>query len=365
MRLRPLVLPLTLAGALACAHRADPRLVAQPIAGRRWVSTLDVDHPLVGKIWDQRAGRLVDEAALSAAAAEADFLLLGEVHDNVDHHLLQARLVRAVMSAGRRPALAFEMIGVDRQPALDAALARSPRDPDALARAVGWDESGWPEFALYRPIFQAGLDAGVPVLAASLPHETVRNVVKKGAEALDPPLRVRLAKDEPLAPALLESLRAEMRESHCGALPETMLDPLVLAQRAKDAEMSARMESAGERGAILVSGDGHARTDRGVPAYLRADAPGKKVLAVALLEVEEGKTDPASYTEHGEAGPLPYDVAIFTPREDRGDPCEGMRHHRARERNAAAGAGEKTEKKDGATGAPAAVPAPPAAPAPR
>src|SRR5512139_1222712 len=163
-------LALVMAATLACGSRADPRLVAQPIGERTWVSPLHRDHPLVGRIWDPRGGGFVDEGALSAAVAGADFVLLGEVHDNVDHHLLQARLVRAVLSSGRRPALAFEMLTADQQTAVDAALARAPKDPDALAKAVDWKHGRWPPFDEYRPIFAAGLEAGLPVVAANLPR---------------------------------------------------------------------------------------------------------------------------------------------------------------------------------------------------
>lgn len=323
--------------ALACTPRADPRLVAQPVATRTWVSPLHRDHPLVGKIWDVRAAAFSDEAALSAAVAGADVVLLGEIHDNVDHHLLQARLVRAVLASGRRPALAFEMLTTDQQPQMDASLARAPRDPDALAKAVRWKESHWPDFELYRPIFQAGLDAGLPIVAANLPRKVVREVVSKGAKGLDEPLRARLAKDEPLPQDLLEELRTEMRDSHCGELPEVMLDPLVVAQRARDAQMAARLLAAGARGAVLVAGKGHVRTDRGVPAYLRADAPGLRVVAVAFVEVDPDERMPQGHHEEHEKGALPYDFAVFTPGEEREDPCEPLRERsRAREKSAAA-----------------------------
>jgi uncharacterized iron-regulated protein len=356
MRPHGLALLTLLASPLGCAPRADPRLVGQPISSRTWVSTLHRDHPLVGKIWDQRAGRFADEAALGAAVAAADVVLLGEMHDNVDHHLLQARLVRTVMAKGRKPALAFEMLTSDLQPAIDAALATSPRDPGALAKA--WEAGGWPDFDAYRPILQAGLAVGATVLAANLPRKAVREVVSKGAAALDAPLRARLARSEPLPPALVESLRAEMRESHCGELPESMLDPLILAQRARDAEMAVRIEAAGERGAILVAGRGHVRTDRGVPAHVRADAPDRKVVAVAFFEVEADQREPGQYVEHGESGPLPFDFAVFTPAQEREDPCEGLRHgahaRAARER-------QDAKEKRGEDAAPAAPP-PPAIP---
>jgi uncharacterized iron-regulated protein len=325
---------LALLASSACTPRADPRLVAEPIAARRWVSPLHRDHPLVGRIWDARAARFTDEAALSAAVAGADVVLLGEVHDNVDHHLLQARLLRAVLASGRRPALVLEMLTADQQPAVDASLGRAPRDPDALAKAVDWKHSRWPEFSLYRPIFQAALDAGAPIVAGNLPRKVVREVVSKGAAGLAEPLRARLAKDEPLPAEIAEAMRAEMRESHCGELPEVMLDPLVVAQRARDAQMSERLLSAGDRGAVLIAGKGHVRTDRGVPAYVRADAPGRKVVAVGFVEVDPDERTVEGQHDGEEKGPLPYDFAVFTPGEEREDPCEPLRE-RSRHREKA------------------------------
>jgi hypothetical protein len=127
-----------------------------------------------------------------------------------------------------------------------------------------------------------------------------------------------------------------MKESHCGELPDEMVDPMVLGQRARDARMAERMVSAGaERGAVLVTGKGHARTDRGVPALVARDAPGKKVLSIAFYEAQAGQDDPAAYVEEGEKGPLPYDFAVFTAGAAREDPCEGLRKHMDKKKRAA------------------------------
>jgi uncharacterized iron-regulated protein len=348
-----------LALAAACAPRFDPRLVDAPVSGRTWVSETNRSHPLVGRIWDARASRFVEEATLAAELAAADYVALGETHDNPDHHLLQARFVRAIAASGRRPALAFEMLTADQQEKVDAALARAPKDPDALGEAVGWDRSGWPEFAMYRPIFAAGLEAGLPVVAANLPRAVAKAIVVKGREALDEGLRARLARAEPIPDAVLADLREEMNASHCGELPEKMLEPLVLAQRARDARMAERLVTAGAgRGAILVTGNGHARTDRGVPALLAGDAPGSKTVSVAFLEVDPGALEPGDYAEAWGKGPLPFDVAVFTPGTEREDPCAALRKHmesrRAKERDAAGSAG-KSAAPDAANAAPGAA----------
>ncbi len=342
----PSLAVVSLAAALAsgCAPRFDPRLVDVPIAGRSWVSPASVGHPLVGKIWEPRTARFADEAALDRALGAADFVVLGEIHDNPDAHLLQARLLKAVLASGHRPVLAFGMLTTDQQPAVDAAIARAPRDPDELARAVKWSEGRWPDFKVYRPIFAAGLDAGLPIVAANLPRAEMRAIVSKGREGLDPDLAARLARDEPVPPEVERALREEMNEAHCGELPESMLAPLVLAQRARDARMAERMARTGEaRGAVLIAGKGHARDDRGVPAALAKDLPGRKILAVAFVEVEDGETDPAAetYREEGRDGRAPYDFVVFTPRTGRPDPCVAL--HARMEAKRAKDAKEKAQ----------------------
>src|SRR5512133_3700789 len=110
-------LPTALAALAAAAAPWGAQLVKEPRApGRSWESKLHRDHPLAGKIWDVRASRFVDEASLVSALAGARTVLLGEVHDNPDHHVLQARLLRALAGAGRTPKVAFEMLSVEQQP---------------------------------------------------------------------------------------------------------------------------------------------------------------------------------------------------------------------------------------------------------
>ncbi len=339
-----LALLAALSAACASSRKPDPRLVLQPIAGRTWVSKLHRDHPLVGKIWDGRRLRFVDETSLSGALGGADLVLLGEVHDNPDHHILQARLVRTIVASEHRPALALEMLTSDLQAGVDAARTRTPREPENLAEV--WKQGGWPDFDLYRPVLAAGLEVGLPIVAANLPRAEVRALVTRGIDSADPALRRRLEAGPALPPEAIAELRAEMKEAHCGELPDAMLDPLILAQRARDATMSERLaEASRDRGGILITGKGHARA-RDVPAWLAIDAPGRKVVSVAFVEVDPAEKAPADYVDEFGKGAFPYDYAIFTPATQREDPCEKMREH-------------SKARKDSA---PPGAPAPPAAP---
>ncbi len=312
----------TLPAIILLASCAAIRPAAAPPIDVAWTSPLHRDHPLVGRIWDTRAGRFATEAELRAAlvASRQPFLLLGETHDNPDHHVLQARLLQAVLESGRRPSLAFEMLDAEQQPAVSAVLSGPAPSPAALAAAVGWDRSGWPAFSFYEPLFRLGLDAKLLVLAVNLSRQDARAVIRGGEEAVPPPLRELLDRAGPLSPEEERAWRAEMAASHCGHLPEHALGPMVLAQRTRDAHLARALAggSTGD-GAVLITGAEHAREDRGAGAFLPLTGAAwpETVVSVAFREVDaEDRTPPA--------GPLPWDFVVFTPRVDRGDPCAGM-----------------------------------------
>src|SRR5512146_211964 len=93
-----------------------------------WQSQVGRDRPLVGRIWDVERARFVDASSAFDDLATARFVLLGERHDNPDHHALQARVVRELVARGRRPAVAFEMLGTDQADVVTRQVASAPDD---------------------------------------------------------------------------------------------------------------------------------------------------------------------------------------------------------------------------------------------
>jgi uncharacterized iron-regulated protein len=307
----PLILLVALAG---CASPA-----------RRPAVLLSHDHPLAGRIWDVAAARFVDRAALASELARARFVLLGERHDNPEHHRLQAWVVQALGEAGRRPAVGFEMLTLDQADALRTFLAGRPRDGAGLGEAVGWAETGWPEWSMYEPIADAALAADLPILATNLPPAISRDIRRRGVDALDPALVARVGLDRPLPEESRTALAAEIRDSHCGYAPADLLDGMVTAQRARDGQMADALAAGGDRdGAVLIAGSGHVREDWGVPAYLARRVPGAGVATIGFVEVDDRTTEPTAYAAHF-GGRLPFDYVWFTPRLDSEDPCEAFK----------------------------------------
>ena len=292
------------------------------VARSSWQSSVGREHRLVGGIWDAAAGRFVHENVVVARIADARYVLLGEKHDNLDHHALQARLLRALTAAGRRPAVAFEMFTPAQAGALRRYLAAHPREAAGIGEAVNWNSSGWPAWAMYEPIAQAALDAGLTIVAANLDDDRVRAVSRQGVAALDAAFVRRHGLDQPLAADVRAAMAEEIRDSHCGHAPEDRVGAMIGVQRARDAQMAeALLTAPGNDGAVLIAGDGHVRNDYGVPAYVRRIDPGARAVSVAFVEVDAKRANAESYAERF-GGRLPFDYVWFTPAVDDEDPCE-------------------------------------------
>ena len=287
-----------------------------------WKSALGRNHPLTGRIWDVSSARFIDRQNFVSRLARADFVLLGERHDNPDHHLLQAEVIRSVIAVGRRPAVGFEMFGLDDANAIAEHLAAAPNDAAGLGKAVSWNERGWPDWAMYQPIAEAALEAKLRIVPTNLPLATARRMRSAGLAALEPRVIHALGLDQPLSESMAAKLAADIRASHCGYASEDSVKSMLAVQRARDAQMAQSLIAAGDPdGAVLVAGAGHVRSDYGIPVYLSTKAASKHVVSVAFLEVDDQKREPQNYAEPYSNGRLPFDYVWFTPRVDDEDPC--------------------------------------------
>jgi uncharacterized iron-regulated protein len=304
-----------IAGYLACALAG--------CSATPWKAPLGRNHPLTGRIWDVSSDQFIDRETLVERLAGADFVLLGERHDNPDHHMLQSEVLRSLIAVGRRPAVGFEMLGLDDASIIAGYLAAAPKDAAGLGRAVNWNQRGWPDWAMYQPIAEAALQAKLRIVATNLPLTTARKMTRDGLAALEPRVIPELGLDEPPPEPVFASMAADIRNAHCGYAPEKSLKAMVDVQRARDAQMAQSLIAAGDPGgAILVAGAGHVRNDYGIPVYIRAKAPDKRVISISFIEVDKQKTNPQSYTLPYPDGRLPFDYVWFTPRVDDEDPCE-------------------------------------------
>jgi uncharacterized iron-regulated protein len=341
---------LLLAATIALGSTAPARATTIPpeLVVEAW--TRQTTHPLVGRIWIARDDRVIDGPALSRGiivgfpivdaigAKPGQLLLLGEIHDNPEHHLFRAGLIDAVTGPsafGRaaHPAIVAEHIRADQSPALEAfarpSTASANQRAEHLFELLEWQRSGWPDARIFQPLYTAIIEARLPILPGDTPRERIRALARGGITALDwtEAARLGLARDWPAS--LADALATELKGSHCGMLPDAAIPGMSFAQRFRDAHLADAMLTAADRhdGAILLAGNGHIRTDRGVPWYLRIRETSRPILSIMLAEVEDGSTAPSAYAPRDPAGNPAIDVIVFTPRAKREDPCEKMREH--------------------------------------
>lgn len=302
--MRPVVLALT------CLVALSPALAQElPLA----------DHQLVDVIVEVESGRPVERAELEARLARADFVLLGEKHDNVRHHAIQAELVEALGRQGRLEAVAFEMLPTDRQTALVEHLAAGGTVA-AMATALGWADLGWGPWSWYGPIADAGHRHGALLVAANLSDDETARVYREGLAVLDPRLRQRTGLDEELGGDEQAARERAMVAAHCGHELGAAAARMVDVQRARDARMAERLALlAGNGQGVLVTGNAHAATDVGVPVTLRRLRPAADVVSIGLVEVEPDWTEVPT-------GEWPHDYVWLTPRahDVDHDYCDGL-----------------------------------------
>ncbi|RYY87508.1 MAG: hypothetical protein EOO24_34760 [Comamonadaceae bacterium] len=185
---------------------------------------------------------------------QADVVLLGEVHDDAAHQRTHRDVVRDLAARGRLAAVAIEMA---EDGTSTAALPRDAGE-DAVRKALGWNDEGWP-WAAYAPAVMEAVRAGVPVLGANLPRGRTRSAM--GDAALD----------ARLDPQALGRQREAIRAGHCDLLPEGQLGPMARVQVARDVAMARVIEGALVTGktVVLLAGGGHVDPQLGVPRHLR------------------------------------------------------------------------------------------------
>ena len=252
------------------------------------------------------AGEIAFDALGSPASfAGADVVVLGEIHDNPSHHAHQARAVATL----RPKALVFEMLTADQAARMPSPLP----DAAALAASLHWDAQGWPDFALYYPIFTAAPLARV--YGAEIPRDIARKAFDTGIAAQFGPEAEAYGLTTPLDPADQSAREADQMEAHCNALPPDLLPGMGAVQRLRDAALArAVVQALADTGGpvAVITGNGHARRDQGLGLPLARVAPETRVLTLAQFE-QSAPENP------------PYDLWLVTPAAPREDPCAAFK----------------------------------------
>ena len=235
-------------------------------------------EPAAWTALDGERPRVAAATALLDDMAQRNVVLLGETHDEMDHHRWQLQTLAALHA--RRPdmVIGFEMFPRRVQPVLDRWVAGELTVAEFLDQAE-W-ESNWNMPAeLYLPLFQFARINRIPLLALNIERQLSRAISEKGWDAVAEAEREGVGRPAPPVEAYREQLFAVYREHPPlrgrGSKPkknDSAFRFFVESQTAWDramAEALARRALAGRPLVAGVMGSGHLRFGHGVPHQLR------------------------------------------------------------------------------------------------
>lgn len=237
---------------------------------------------------------------LLRAAAGADVVLFGELHNHPIAHWLQLELVRSLVKQNRAVVLGFEQFETDQQEFLDAVM-NGTLPLDSLPRRT----RVWPNYAIdYKHILAFALEKGVPLVATNCPRAYASRTYREGPEVLPtlPDTSRALLAPVPFEIDYTQSQYQEMMTMMAGhgETPDTVTGRrFVAAQALKDATMAHRiMQNLPTRGTFVhLNGSFHSDYFQGIQWYLKKTRPGLRVVTIGFVEGPDA-TAPADDTRN-------------------------------------------------------------------
>jgi len=243
------------------------------------------------------SGRIAAQEIL-ARAASAQVALLGESHDNADHHRWELHTAAALHALRPKLVLGFEMFPRRVQAALDRWVAGELTEEEFL-KASDWSQVWGYDAAFYLPLFHFARLNRIPMIALNVERELVRAVGAKGLAAVPPQQREGVSDPaEPGEAYLARLFEAYAQHPEKKASAPARSDPefrrFVEAQLVWDRAMAQALAAAAARDpdalVVGVMGARHIAHGGGVPHQLES-LEIKRVVSLLPWDHEAGCDD--------------------------------------------------------------------------
>lgn len=248
-----------------------------------------------GSIVSMETGKPVLFERMIQEMKPVPFVYLGETHNSLPMHQLQARIIRALYEQDRGLAVGLEMYPVTAQEPLSK-WSRGLLTEDEFLREGRWYTTWNQNFAFYRPVFDFVKAEAIPLYALNAPREIITKIRMAGWDALTDEEKAVVPKpdltneDHRLLMRTIFSAE-EMPAAMKGAGMEMMFEGLYRGQAAWDTVMAfntVKAHGRDGRKVVVLVGSGHLLYNLGL--NLRAGQmsrlAGKTVIAV---EIPKGK----------------------------------------------------------------------------
>lgn len=266
-----------------------------------------------GRIWSMADQAYISEQAFYQRIMQADILWLGETHDNLEHHAIQAEVIDRLAKEKAVASVMFEMMNSDQQTKLDKL---KPASADEVFSETQWAERGW-RVEDYLVVVDAVVKNKLPMIAGNISRLQATMAWQEGPDAVlgDAALTRYLGHEDD--PAVSGWLVARMLEAHCTSeVDGRIATGMLRAQRTRDAHMAQRIAES-PKPVIAVVGRIHARYDVGAPRFLS----GYRQISIGLMPIDKDLSRIDEYLDKALDTQPPFDYVWFTEADAPREPC--------------------------------------------
>jgi uncharacterized iron-regulated protein len=275
--------------------------------------TLDV---AVDGLFSAESGKALPFAKMIQEMKTSRIVYVGETHNSLPIHDLQARIVEALYEQDRSLCIGLEMFPVTVQDVLTK-WSLGYMTEEEFVREAQWYINWNFNFAFYRRVFLFAKENKIPIMALNAPREIITKIRMQGWDALSDADKAIVPKPDLTHPEHRQLIRAifegmDIPHQMRGAGLDMMFEGLYRSQSAWDHVMAANAVkdvNREQRKMVVLVGSGHLIYNLGINmrAYQASKLPFKTVISVF---VPKGKP---SFTVARSLG----DYLFGIPEEDR------------------------------------------------
>jgi len=249
-----------------------------------------------GMIFSAKNGRPIPFAQMIQEMSESRLVYVGETHNSLPMHQIQARIIQALYEQDRNLSVGMEMYPVTQQEVLNK-WSLGILSEDEFIREGQWYVNWNFHFGFYEDIFKFTKEKSIPLYALNVPREVISKVRMKGWEALS-------AEEKEMAPepdltqqdhrTLIRTIfeSADLPPQMKGKGLELAFEGLYRAQATWDETMAFHALQVLEKEEVrivILAGSGHLLYNLGINlrAYEKSRLPFKTVVCVAVPKDKE------------------------------------------------------------------------------
>ncbi|MBI4755526.1 MAG: ChaN family lipoprotein [Betaproteobacteria bacterium] len=242
---------------------------------------------------------------LVAAALRSRVVLLGEQHDNADHHRWQLGALTLLHAAEPDMAIGFEMFPRSKQPVLER-WVRGQLGEAQFLKEVEWGRVWRYDPGLYMPLFQFARMHRIPMIALNADRD-----------AADQPIADGIGRPAAASPAYRKELKSAyaLHPKRPGVSEDEAFRRFVDTQLLWDRAMAEGLAGAAGKHKLVVGvmGGGHVRDRHGVPRQLADLGAGTAAVWLPVAANSDCNQLPAAMADAVFALPASPDVVVDAP----------------------------------------------------